>query len=55
MKLDCILTACNENPLYMEFIPYFIKVWKKLYPNVDVKIIFISNKIPNNLENIKII
>jgi len=53
MKLDCILTACNENPLYMEFIPYFIKVWNKLYPNVDIKIIFIANKIPTYLDKYK--
>jgi hypothetical protein len=49
MKLDCILTAVNENPLYLDFIPIFIKTWKKLYPLVDIKIILISNKIPENL------
>ena len=42
MKLDCVLTACNMNPLYSDFIPIFIKTWNKLYPAVDVKIIFIS-------------
>jgi len=46
MKLDCILTAVNENVLYLDFIPIFIKTWKKLYPNVDVKIILIAKKIP---------
>ena len=46
MKLSCVLTACNNNKLYMNFIPLFIKSWKKLYPNIDVKIIFISDKIP---------
>ena len=46
MKLDCILTAVNENTLYLEFIPIFIKTWNKLYPNVDVKIILIAKKIP---------
>jgi len=46
MKLDCVLTAVNDNPLYLEFIPIFINTWNKLYPNVDVKIILISNKIP---------
>ena len=25
MKLDCVLTACNNNPLYIEGIPIFIK------------------------------
>ena len=46
MKLDCILTAVNENPLYIHFIPIFIKTWNKLYPDVDVKIILIANEIP---------
>ena len=47
MKLDCVLTAVNENPTYIEFIPIFIETWKKLYPNVDIKIILIANSIPD--------
>ena len=47
LKLDCVLTAVNENKLYLDFVPIFIKTWNKLYPNVDVKIILISEKIPN--------
>lgn len=46
MLLDCVITAVNDNPLYIEFIPIFIKTWKKLYPTVDVKIILIANEIP---------
>jgi hypothetical protein len=46
MKLDCVLTAVNENPLYITFIPFFIEVWNKLYPYIDIKIILIANKIP---------
>jgi len=46
MILDCVLTACNNNKVYIEFIPIFIKAWKKLYPNVDIKIILINNDIP---------
>ena len=33
MKLDCVLTAVNENELYLDFIPIFIKTWNKLYPD----------------------
>lgn len=47
MKLDCVLTSVNEVEMYINFIPYFIKTWKKLYPNIDIKIILISNKIPD--------
>jgi hypothetical protein len=50
MKLDCILTAVNENPLYISFIPLFINTWKKLYPSIDIKIILIANKIPEKYE-----
>jgi hypothetical protein len=49
MKLDCILTAVNENKLYIDLIPYFIKCWSKLYPNVDVKVVLIANTIPKDL------
>lgn len=46
MKLECVLTGVNENILYIDFIPLFIKQWKKLYPNIDIKIILISDNIP---------
>ena len=49
MKLDCVLTSVNENRLYLDFVPIFIKTWNKLYPNVDVKIILIAKNIPDNL------
>ena len=46
MKLKCVLTAVNENPLYLDFIPYFIKCWNRLYPNIDVKVIIVSTTLP---------
>ena len=49
MILECVLTAVNENKLYLDFVPIFIKTWNKLYPNVDVKIILIAKKIPEYL------
>jgi hypothetical protein len=50
MKLDCILTATNDNPLYSDFIPMFIRMWKTLVPDADVKIIYIAESIPQKLE-----
>ena len=47
MKLDCVLTATTDSELYAGFIPIFIKTWNKLYPGVDVKIILISKRIPD--------
>jgi hypothetical protein len=53
MKLDCVLTACNANPLYVDFIPLFVQAWKKLYPEVDVKIVLVANEIPNEFSQYK--
>ena len=53
MILDCVLTACNNNELYIDFIPIFIKSWNKLYPNVDVKIVLINDTIPIQIEEYK--
>ena len=36
MYLDCVLTASDLNPLYLDFIPIFIKSWKILLPKVDI-------------------
>ena len=49
MKLDCVLTAVNENILYLDFVPIFIKTWNKLYPDIDIKIILIAKNIPEHL------
>ena len=46
MQLDCVLTACNLNPLYADFIPIFIQAWTKLCPSVDIKIILVHPEIP---------
>ena len=46
MKLDCVLSAVNENTIYIDFIPIFIETWKKLYTDIDIKIILIAKKIP---------
>ena len=49
MKLDCVFTAVNENRLYLDFVPIFIKTWQKLYPNVHIKIALIAKYIPEDL------
>jgi hypothetical protein len=50
MKLDCILTAVNENPIYLNFIPLFVETWKKLYPGIEIKIILISEKLDDKFK-----
>jgi hypothetical protein len=51
MKLDCVLAACNKNPLYTEFIPIFVHAWKKLYPSIDVKIVLVSETLPDEFKD----
>jgi len=51
MKIGTILTATDNNPLYSEFIPIFIKAWKKVLPEADIKIYYIDNSIPDNLKD----
>lgn len=53
MILDCILTSVNENETYIDFIPIFIMSWKKLYPNIDIKILLIANEIPDKFMSYK--
>lgn len=50
MKLDCVLTACNTNPLYMDFIPIFVRAWKKLYPSIHVKVVLVAESIPDEFK-----
>lgn len=37
MILDCVLTSVNTNPLYIDFIPIFVKTWNRLYPKCRCK------------------
>lgn len=53
MKLDYVLTATNNNSNYIDFVPNFIKAWKKLYPQVKPLVIVINNSIPENLKEYK--
>ena len=49
-KFDCVLTAVNNNPDYIQYIPNFIKSWSFLFPEVDIKIIFINDEITPELK-----
>lgn len=50
MKLTDVLTATNANPLYYKFVPIFIRAWKKLFPDINIHIILISDKMIPELE-----
>jgi hypothetical protein len=46
MKLEGVCSACDLNPLYLEFIPMFVKSWKKLFPEILIRIVLIAQAIP---------
>lgn len=49
MKLTDVVVAVNENKLYTDFIPIFVKAWKSLFPNITLHIIYIAHNIPHHL------
>ena len=49
MRITTVLTAVNNNPEYTRFIPIFIYMWKKFYPQINVRIIYIGNDLPISL------
>lgn len=48
--IEHVLTACNENPDYLFYIPYFVKCWKHLFPEVKIVIVMIMKEIPEDLK-----
>ena len=48
MKIDLVLTACNNNNSYLNMYPIVYKIWKTRF-NLDCYLILIDNKIPDFL------
>ena len=53
MKIGTVLTATDLNPLYLDFIPIFIKSWTTLFPEIDVIIVLVANDIHTYLNEYK--
>ena len=51
MKIDCVLSATNEK--YAHCTPFFVKFWKKLFPEIDVKVVYVGEKILDSLNEIR--
>jgi hypothetical protein len=49
MKIGTIVTATDTNPLYMDFIPVFVRAWKAFVPDADVKVVLVASEIPEQL------
>ena len=49
MKIGTIVTATDLNPLYSDFIPSFVKAWKAVIPEADIRIVLIADAIPESL------
>lgn len=52
MKIDLVLTACNNNEEYLKMYPYVFKIWKKKF-NLECYLILIDNEIPIYLDEFK--
>jgi hypothetical protein len=50
MKIGTVLTACDINPLYSDFIPNFVKSWSILFPEIDIIVVLIADYIPEKLK-----
>jgi len=53
MKLEYVLTSCNLNNLYCDFIPIFIRAWNKIVPGIKIKIVLIAEDIPEKINEYK--
>ena len=53
MILNTVLTSTNLHENYIDFIPNFINHWKKLFPEINVVIVLISDHIPDKFLNYK--
>lgn len=49
MKIGTVVTATDLNPLYSDFIPSFVKAWKAVIPEADVRIVLVADEIPPSL------
>ena len=50
MKVGTIVTATDTNPLYMDFIPMFVRAWSYLIPEADIRIVLVADAIPEHLQ-----
>ena len=50
MRLACVLTGCTIDRTYLECLPLFIRTWRKLYPEVKVKVVFVDETLPEEIE-----
>jgi len=50
MKLSCVLVACNEKPLYLQFWPIVKKTWWE-FVQVPCIMVYVGSEIPEELKN----
>lgn len=51
MKVGTIVVATDTNPLYMDFIPVFVKAWSHLIPEADIRIVLVADSIPDQYKS----
>lgn len=53
MKLKYVVAGVNENATYIHCVPFFIKAWKSLHQDVEIRIILFANEMPTFLAEFK--
>ena len=46
MRIGSVVTSTNENPLYYQFVPNFVKAWKAILPEARIRISYIGHALP---------
>ena len=50
-----VIAGVNENPLYLESIPWLLESWACIYPEADLKVILIADSLPKGLNPNKVL
>jgi len=50
MPITVVLSACDTNPTYTQYVPLFLQTWRRVSPNMCVFVVLVADKIPSELE-----
>lgn len=48
MPFDKVVLSCDENPIFMPFIPLVAKAWRKFFPEVKVELAFVTENLKDS-------
>ncbi len=48
VAFDRVLVSCDDNPAFYGYWPLVGQAWKKLFPEIEVQLIFVTNRKPED-------